>query len=78
LGTKHNGYSMKKDLEIPSIEILKTFVLAEDTYVDLSVINGVTKTQVFKKVSGTKNTFDLDKEYPGDKFEQVKEEFECS
>lgn len=57
--------------EIPRIEILKTHVLTYESYVDLVKINGVLKTQVFKKVSSTKNTFELDKEFIGDNMQKV-------
>lgn len=57
------------------LEIIKTNVLDYETYVDLVKIDGEIKTQVMKKVSGTKNIFELDKDYQGDKIQEITEEF---
>lgn len=60
-------------MKIPNIRILGTASLSDTKYVDLVEIDGVTKTQVFKK-SSEPNNFALEYEAEGDTLDAIVKE----
>lgn len=58
-----------------NLQIVQTKVITDYIYADFVILNGVFKTQVFKKEMGTENTFSLAKEYEGDQLETAAKEF---
>jgi len=61
---------MEKNAENIALSIYRTHVLDYNNYVDLSSINGVTRTQLFTKQHDP-NVFRLLEDLEGDQFDEV-------